>query len=167
MPETYRVDETLSVEWRNLMMRYLKDRENTTPIELADALWLFSLVLCGESPLTMYREPETVKGQLGPANNPKGNLFPHDVSNMYMSTKKNRMKAKNTCLACPLLKTCTLAIPAGPYYQRKEGREGAWGGQLLLQPRQRIEDHYAPVPVEYSGWTGMSVEEEINHLFDE
>ena len=167
MPITYRVNEALSVAWRNMMMRYLKDRGNVTPVELADALWLFSLVLCGESPLTMYKEPQVIEGQLGPANDPGDELFPHDKTMMHFSSKRRRNDLKRTCLACPILNTCTLAIPAAPYYQRKDGREGAWGGQLLLQARPVIESTYKPMPVKFSGWTGKSVVEELYELFDE
>ena len=48
--ETVRVSEKISILWRNATMDYLRARK-ADPVVVADAIWLFSLVMCGNSPL--------------------------------------------------------------------------------------------------------------------
>jgi hypothetical protein len=50
-----RSSEKISGPWRAVVMEYLRARK-ADPVEVADAIWLFSLVLCGSSPLNQERE---------------------------------------------------------------------------------------------------------------
>lgn len=151
-PESLRSTEKISEPWRMLTVRYLEARRGrVTPVELADAIWLFSLTLCGASPLTDYHERTDWKGH---------GLFgeggiEHSSRPSFLSPKL-RGRLVRTCLSCPLISRCELAIPAGPYYQRRGDRALAFGGQLYLTERFPIEsylptfavvDMTIPVPV--------------------
>jgi len=136
-PENLRSTERISSPWRDLTVRYLEARKGrVSPVELADAIWLFSLVLCGNSPLTDYHERKDTIG-----NNLFGEegLVHSKIPNFL--APKFRRRLERTCLACPLNDMCELAIPAGPYYQRRGDREVAFGGQIYLIDRFPIERH--------------------------
>jgi hypothetical protein len=111
-------------------MEYLVER-NADPIEVADAIWLFSLVLCGNSPLTTSREPKT---------NGSGMFSIEELSHIEDDDTHMRRKARvqlgATCLRCPILKTCKYTIPSRPYYRQ---------GLLLLRPREKIEELLDPI----------------------
>ncbi len=49
-----RTSERISAPWRKTVMAYLLDRQ-ADPLEIADAIWLFSLVMCGNSPATVTK----------------------------------------------------------------------------------------------------------------
>lgn len=127
--EFVRSAERLSAPWRHAVMAYLRERK-ADPVELADALWLFSLVMCGNSPLTRVRKIK---------NDPErpimfsGDALPHRTNDAaYYLQPRFRKKLAETCLRCPIMTSCTLAIPERPYYQE---------GQLVLGTRFRVEDH--------------------------
>lgn len=137
-PKNLRSTEKLSEPWRDFTVRYLKARKGkVTPVELADAIWLFSLTLCGASPLTDYHEPKDKNGHGMFAEH--GGLTRTSVPNFLAPRYRERLK--RTCLSCPLISRCILAIPAGPYYQRRGDRAVAFGGQLYLFSRFRIEQY--------------------------
>ncbi len=140
--EHLRSSEKLSAPWRKLVMNYLKDR-GADPLVVADALWLYSLVLCGNSPVTMVRElkPRSVK-----IRNKKKEvigeklvigLFEHSQTKEEWDTVRwaahKRQQLKQTCLACVLAVSCKYAIPSRPYYRK---------GRLILRPRIRVERDY-------------------------
>ncbi len=140
--ETLKSNEKLSAPWRKLVMDYLKDRK-ADPLIVADALWLYSLVLCGNSPMTVSKElkPRTEKirdkKKKVVGERPFVGLFEHSKveerwnSAQWAATKSKRLK--QTCLACVLAVTCAYAIPSRPYYRK---------GKLILQSRPRVERHY-------------------------
>lgn len=144
-PENLRSTERISEPWRKLTVRYLEARRGqVSPVELADAIWLFSLTLCGASPLTDYHERKDKNGhgmfeEAGIA---------HSTDPSFLSPKL-RGRLERTCLACPLIRRCELAIPAGPYYQRRGDRAVAFGGQLYLNSRFLIESHLPTFEVLY------------------
>ncbi len=144
-PVNLRSTEVLSLPWRKLTLRYLEARRGrVTPVELADAIWLFSLTLCGASPLTDYHERKDKKGL--------GMFQAEDLPHMSVPdfrAPKYRERLKRTCLSCPLIGSCRLAIPAGPYYQRRGDRAVAFGGQLYLNDRFPIEEHLPTFSVRY------------------
>jgi hypothetical protein len=162
-PENLRSTEKISKPWRDLTVRYLEARKGkVTPVELADAIWLFSLTLCGNSPLTDYHERED--------NNGYG-LFsfidlPHTVKPSFL-TQKMRGRLERTCLSCPLIDSCELAIPAGPYYQRREDREVAFGGQLYLWDRFPVEWHLPTFEIDYMPPVLVETNEELPQIFDD
>lgn len=143
-PEHLRSTEQLSKPWRDLTIRYLEQRKGrVTPVELADAIWLFSLVLCGNSPLTDHHERADKNGS--------GLFAPEDLvhsSVPALLAPKFRGRLERTCLACPLIDRCELAIPAGPYYQRRGDRAAPFGGQLYLRGRFPVEQHLPLFPVD-------------------
>ncbi len=161
-PKNLRSTELISEPWRALTLAYLEER-SADPVELADAIWLFSLVLCGASPLTDYHEPKDKNGRGMFA---EGELE-HTVIPSFLSPKL-RGRLTRTCLACPLIATCKLAIPAGPYYQRRGDRAVAFGGQLYLWKRFPIETHLPTFSVEYLA-SDKKVSEPDSHpsLFEE
>ena len=124
-----RTSEKLSAPWRAAVMAYLRLRR-ADPVEVADALWLFSLVMCGNSPLTVTK-----------VGNGAG-LFaqedlPHVVDDQTFKAPRFRAALERTCLRCPFVERCTLAIPSQPYYRK---------GLLVLRPRPRMEEVYGSIP---------------------
>lgn len=144
-PEEIRSAEKISKPWRELTMRYLQSRRGkVTPVQLADAIWLFSLTLCGNSPLTDYHERVD--------NNGHGMFDPNDLehsSRPDFLSSRFRSRLQRTCLSCPLIDTCELAIPAGPYYQRRGDRDVPFGGRLYLWDRFPIEHHLPTFEPDY------------------
>ncbi len=134
-----RTSEKLSKPWRDMVMAYLRER-NADPVVVADALWLFSLVLCGNSPFTVTRElkPRTtsVKNKEGRVTHkvPYIGLFEHsrveeEWTSVQLGARKTK-QLKQTCVVCPLAATCSFAIPSKPYYRK---------GRLILHARPHIE----------------------------
>lgn len=147
-PKNLRNHELISAPWRDLTLRYLKERK-ADPVELADAVWLFSLEMCGNSPLTDWREPSDTAEENGEkVVGLNDEVFTIDDLPSLLS-KRYRQRLRRTCLACPILDTCELAVPAGPYYQRRKDRKEAFGGQLYLLPRFPIERHVEPMQLDY------------------
>lgn len=144
-PLHLRDHELISAPWRELTMEYMRERK-ADPVELADAVWLFSLELCGNSPLTEWRNKQDVA--LEDSMGLDEEIFAID-KRLHLFAPKYRNRIQRTCLACPLLDTCELAIPAGPYYQRRGDREEAFGGQLYLLDRFPVEHHLTPIPFDY------------------
>ncbi|OGG55216.1 hypothetical protein A3D62_01875 [Candidatus Kaiserbacteria bacterium RIFCSPHIGHO2_02_FULL_49_11] len=106
-----RYDEKISNPIRTLLMKYLKERR-ADPVEVADALWLFSLLMCGESPVTKTRSAEMKNLSLF-----KTNLLDGLSTSTGIASAKKRQLLQ-TCGACILEKTCKFAIPSHPYYRR-------------------------------------------------
>lgn len=101
-----RFSEKVSRPIRETLMWYLKSR-GVDPIILADALWLFSLLLCGESPATMTKESD-------------------EPFHPRLWGEGLRRRFRKTCGRCPFASECEVAIPAKPYYRR---------GQIVLRKR--------------------------------
>lgn len=127
-PYAVRVSEKLSKPWRDTVLAYLRARK-ADPVDVADALWLFSLVLCGNSPLTKTTA-ENGSGLFG------AEALPHELPRGKYHPPRMRAALEKTCLACPLQKRCSFAIPSQPYYRK---------GQLILRPRPRVERAYGGI----------------------
>lgn len=129
-PGEIRTSEALSAPWRAAVLAYLRSRK-ADPIEVADALWLFSLVLCGNSPVT---QTSTSAG----TGFFEADDLPRLVDAQTFRTPRMRLALERTCLRCPVRTRCTLGIPSQPYYRK---------GILVLRPRPRIEAEYAAMPI--------------------
>lgn len=162
-PENLRSTEHISKPWRDLTVRYLQARKGkVTPVQLADCIWLFSLESCGNSPLTDYHERVDKNGH---------GMFeredlPHSTAPDFLSPRF-RKRLQRTCLACPILDSCELAIPAGPYYQRRGDRKVPFGGQLFLWDRFPIERHFPSFPIDYLSQNDLETTGEQVELFDD
>jgi len=124
--ETIRAVEKISAPWRDAVMAYLKEHD-ADPIEVADAIWLFSLVMCGNS-----SAPTTSKQPLDLELFSHASVeivSSHDQRQQW-SMAKNRKKLEQTCYICPLAAHCDFAVPSKPYYTK---------GMLVLLPRIRPE----------------------------
>jgi hypothetical protein len=137
-----RSSEKLSAPWREAVMDYLKARK-ADPIEVADAIWMYSLVMCGNSPLMNEREAKPkVKKKGSRILEPLPEMFeaarlPHRVDEAsHQHIGRFRRALKETCLRCVIAKTCTLAIPSRPYYRK---------GKLILRPRPKVEGHFGVI----------------------
>ena len=143
--------EKISAPWRAMVMQYIKARKED-PVDVADVLWLFSNLMCGNSPLT-----ETSKKERG---NGSGMFdqeeLPHLNGVQQFLHPKYRRDLEATCLVCPLLDTCDFAIPARPYYD---------DGKLVLRPRPRIEDHIDRAHLKEPTYPAASKANQFN-LFD-
>jgi hypothetical protein len=162
-PLHLRTSEKLSKVWRDLTVRYLEARKGkVTPVELADAIWLFSLEMCGNSPLTVYHEriDKNGRGMFAAED-----LIHDSVPNFLAPNFRKRLQ--RTCLSCPLNDMCELAIPAAPYYQRREGRDVAFGGQLYLLQRFPIEDHFPVNEIDYMSRDTQDTTSTQLNFFDE
>lgn len=126
--ESLSASEKLSAPWRAVVMEYLRARK-ADPIEVSDALWLFSLVMCGNSPLTVTKQPGGQHDLLSRAG--LAGSWQEDQHEKWVASHK-RTSLAQTCFVCPFVHSCTLAIPAQPYYRR---------GKLLLHKRLRVERH--------------------------
>lgn len=127
-----RVTEKHSILWRAAVTEYITER-GVRSKDVADAIWLFSLVMCGNSPATKYRRAEA----------PEPTLFTADELGVDLrgtiNAPSSRPALLSTCLQCPIAETCELAIPAGPYYQTGEDDNGeSLGGKLHFWPRPKL-----------------------------
>jgi hypothetical protein len=125
MESEVRVSEKISALWRAAVMEYMRLRK-ADPLHVVDVLWLFSLVMCGNSPVTTILKEKPSRSKL--------RLFSHanveDTWDHSLWIKARRgIWLQQTCLICPLASTCELAIPARPYYRK---------GILLLRPRPKM-----------------------------
>jgi hypothetical protein len=117
--DTFSIDEDVSYPWREVVMDYMRTRK-ADPVELSDAVWLFSLLLCGNSPFTVTAEvAETTLIEYVPSA-----IEPHPP----LSFKRGKALAA-TCLVCPIERECKMAIPAKPYYRK---------GKFVLRARRPV-----------------------------
>ncbi len=123
--DTVRGIEPLSRPWRDALMDYLHLR-NADPVELADCIWMFSLVMCGNSPLNTMKEEQTNGSGMFDMD-----TLPHVMNEGISLT--DQQKLKETCLKCPLRSGCRFSIPSRPYYRK---------GNLMLHPRLKVENIY-------------------------
>ncbi len=124
---TIRDYEAISAPWRAIVMQYIIECKKD-PIDVADVLWLFSNLMCGNSPMTHTpRDPEPATSGMFSQED----LQHHNGVKQFLHGKY-RKDLQETCLICPLLDGCGYAIPAQPYYSV---------GSIVLRPRPRIEDH--------------------------
>lgn len=115
-----RADEKISAPIRNLVLKYMRAR-NIRPVEIANALWLYSLLMCGNSPATVTKSLRERSAPL---------LEHHEIKEQWVHEKwvsANAAKLlRDTCMRCVLQRNCKFAIPAKSYYRK---------GQLVLRPR--------------------------------
>lgn len=123
--EMVRGIEELSRPWRDALMEYLRSR-SADPVELADCIWMFSLVMCGNSPLNSIKEEGTNGSGMFEISH-----LPHVITEGI--TLGDQQKLKETCLKCPVRAGCEFTIPSRPYYRE---------GKLLLRPRPKVEEVY-------------------------
>lgn len=119
--------EGISAPWRAAVMEYLIERKED-PVDVSDVLWLFSNVMCGNSPMTHTAKDET------PASSGmfEAEDLPHHNGVRQFLHLTYRRDIEQTCLNCFLLDRCNYAIPARPYYNK---------GTIVLRERPRVEDH--------------------------
>lgn len=128
-------NEKLSAPWRAAVMAYL-ELKGADPAELANALWLYSLVMCGNSPLTETSGDIVLDNGDKVKTNHSGMFaaeeLPHAEGVQKFLHPKFRKDLEATCLLCPFLDVCEYAIPARPYYSR---------GKFIFRPRPKVEEH--------------------------
>jgi len=121
-----RAVEYVSRPWRAAIMRYLSERK-ADPVEVADALWLYSLVMCGNSPVTITRKDSGEKSEEEDA--PIVMLFTESEAPETWDRREwgylRREALKHTCFVCPFALTCR-PVPAYPYYSK---------GQLVIRKK--------------------------------
>ncbi|HYF13145.1 MAG TPA: hypothetical protein VD928_02530 [Candidatus Paceibacterota bacterium] len=126
-----RSTEKISAPWRGAVVAYLRARR-ADPIAVSDVLWLFSLVMCGNSPASTTKEVNGGAPLIEYAN------VPENWNVSEWSSSRSIKRFEQTCLVCPFLTTCTYAIPSRPYYSR---------GLLVLRERYKIEKRIDPALV--------------------
>jgi len=118
-----RYSKQISAVIRKGLLDYLKANTNTTTIELADALWLYSFSMCGNSPATITKVSIDTKELFRKAGIEEWWNFDGWINTRTKSLAK-------TCVVCVLGKTCKFGIPARSYYSR---------GIIELRPRPQIQ----------------------------
>lgn len=111
-----RTSEKISAPWRTVVMAYMKARK-ADPVEVSDALWLFSLVMCGNSPVTTTYKVPPLERRERPGLFIFGEIQEEWDYGKSVKAKKS-LKLQQTCLICPFADTCDYAIPARPYYTK-------------------------------------------------
>lgn len=126
-PDSTRRHDFFTAPWREMVLRYIRER-NENPIDVADVLWLFGNLMCGNSPLTETRIDEGINGSgLFDEEN-----LPHHLGVEKFLHPAYRRRLEETCLVCPFRKFCHLVIPAQPYYKK---------GIVDLRRRIKMEEH--------------------------
>lgn len=137
--ESVSFGEKVSRPARDALMNYLI-RTGVDPVDLADVIWLYSLLMCGESPHTKTKE----------AKKKPAPLFLHgEVEEVWSIGEWSKRKATSlhrSCHVCAFNRTCRYAIPAGPYYGKKES--GERGGKIVLRPRPPLAFHLKPEQID-------------------
>lgn len=126
-----RFNEELVRPLREGLMRYIKERK-ADPIEVADVNWLFSLLMCGESPLTQTKAEVTFED----APLFDGLSIDADWKVEQHGTKR-KTGLEKTCLVCAFNQECQFAMPARPYYSQGliERRPMPNLGLVRLEPK--------------------------------
>ena len=118
--------ETLLAPVRETLVAYLR-KTRCDPIELADALWLYSILMCGESPVTttkfMPQYQRDKPGKIAEEDRPQRPLFKSDHLPRFDRLKwlqqpRVRSRILSVCGRCFVRKECKHAIPARPYYSK-------------------------------------------------
>lgn len=120
---TFTINERVSKPWRTVVMQYLSSH-NVTPVEFSDALWLYSLVLCGNSPFTVTREHKKKQAPLFVKSSVAERFDQNE-----MVAARTKQQVRQTCSVCTFESICSFAIPAQPYYRK---------GKFVLRPRPRL-----------------------------
>lgn len=127
--DTVRDQEKISAPWRAMVFKYIVTRK-VDPIDVADVLWLYSSVMCGNSPLTSTRKAELN----GNGMFEQDHLPHHDDDRRFL--RPNYWPAlAESCLRCLLLDRCNYAVPSAPYYS---------AGKIVLRPRLKVEQLLNP-----------------------
>lgn len=135
-PEKVSFGEKISAPARKALIRYITEKK-VDPIDVADVIWLFSLLMCGESPHTQTKEVKIKPGVL---------FAKHEIKEIWRITEWSSRKTRSlnrSCHVCAFNKTCKYAIPAGPYYGKRGDKEQA-GGKLVLRPRPPLVTYLKP-----------------------
>ncbi len=147
-----RYSEKISEPWRVAVMVYMKKRK-ADPLHVSDALWLFSLTMCGNSPLNTSLKPKTFDDMLSRLSAEEA--WDHGQWAMMNGRKKALLQ---TCLICPLLSRCEFAIPARPYYRH---------GVLELRERPHVEKHFNLLHLKEPKPNTVVFDEEVQHILIE
>lgn len=123
-PRGIRNHETISAPWREVVLQYIVERKQD-PIDVADVLWLFSNIMCGNSPLTSTLTSDANGTGLFDADS-----IPPSNTIVQLTKPKYLEALQETCLNCFLLSRCSYVIPAAPYYE---------SGIIELRVRPKIE----------------------------
>jgi hypothetical protein len=138
-------------------MAYLKAR-NADPVKVADAIWLYSLVMCGNSPatITAEKDPRDKRDEKGVKIE---NLFTHaEVEETWEHrgwVARQNGRLKQTCLACPFVGTCR-PVPSRPYYRK---------GKLVLREILGFEAVLTLDLVE-TNLSELSIDPEVQHILE-
>ena len=130
--ETARSSEQLSKPWRDAVLAYIVTRK-ADPVEVADAIWLYSLVMCGNSPATITKEKDPRKKEEPDPDERQHSMF-HDPTFVerwshgeWVAQKNGRLHA--TCRTCLFSSTCR-PVPSQPYYRK---------GRIIIRSPLRVE----------------------------
>ncbi len=135
--EMVRDYEGISAPWRAAVVEYMVERKED-PVDVSDVLWLYSNLMCGNSPMTHTPRSEKKKKKGEKEEKKPVAMFeeseiPHFNGVRQFMHPSNRKAIEETCLNCFLLHKCDYAIPAQPYYNE---------GVIMLRKRPKVEEHF-------------------------
>lgn len=134
--EMAKANEKMSRPWRLAIFSYIIER-GADPVKVSDALWLRSLVQCGNSPLTLTKD-DPLRQKLDKEKKKIETLMTHAGIKEEWDHRKWAMSKtaalKHTCFICPFVGTCR-PVPARPYYTK--------GLLVIREPLKAEYDFYA------------------------
>ncbi len=172
------VSEKVSEPWRNAIMAYIRSRK-ADPVKVADAIWLFPLILCGNSPATMtkaeplkkLREKDERLGMLEGKllepyqlhfNGAQG--FVEDWKHDGWVMARSRRALQQTCYTCPFLSDCKFSIPAKPYYSKET--EYGRSGKIVLREQPLRKGGSALKPLPPPRPAEVEVDPDVQHILE-
>ncbi len=155
--EVAKANEKMSAPWRAAIMAYLRERK-ADPVEVADAIWLFSLVLCGNSPATLTKA-DPLRKKLDKNKEEIETLMTHaqviETWDLRKWALSKTTALKQTCLVCPFMATCR-PVPARPYYTK---------GLLVIRETLGLQIGLDAEHLQIPGFK-LSSQEEHQHMFE-
>lgn len=139
-----RFSETLVRPLREGLMQYIKSRKKD-PILVADVNWLFSLLMCGQSPLTQTKAKVVFQSApLYEAGKNEDGAYAIDADwKIEQHGTKRKIGLGKTCAVCTFNTECKYAMPARAYYSK---------GLIVQRPMPdlgvvRLEPKHVATPV--------------------
>ena len=120
-----RTHEDISAPWRAAVLAYIQKRK-ADPVEVADAIWLYSLIMCGTSPATTTRKEPLKRHKVGGAQESTLLLVTEEEEGRWDPLERatfSHRALEKTCVICPFADGCR-PVPAQPYYTK---------GQLVIR----------------------------------
>lgn len=126
--KTLRYTEDVVKPVRDVSAAYCRERGEDS-ILFANALWLYSLILCAQSPINSDENEDNDHNK----NKRDHGMFTELPRNRVLPRAKWWGRYMASCGSCPMQTECSFGIPARPYYLK---------GMLIPRPRPEIRQEF-------------------------